>query len=38
MDEQPRSNDDGRRAQRFLTPSQKYHFGLQLVRGDVTMA
>jgi transposase-like protein len=39
MDEQPRSSDRaGRRAKRFLTPSQKYEIWLQLVRGEVTMA
>ena len=39
MDEQPRSSDRaGRRAKRFLTPSQKYEIWLQVIRGEVTMA
>ena len=39
MDEEGRSRDRaGRRAKRFLTPSQKYEIYLQLVRGEVTMA
>jgi transposase len=39
MDEQPGSSDRaGRRAKRFLSPSQKYEIWLQLVRGEVTMA
>jgi transposase len=34
MDEQPGSSDRaGRRAKRFLSPSQKYEIWLQLVRG-----
>ena len=28
----------GRRAKRFLSPSQKYEIWLQLVRGEVTIA
>lgn len=39
MDEQPRLSDRaGRRAKRFLTPSQKNEIRLQVVRGEVTMA
>ncbi len=39
MDEEGRSRDRaGRRAKRFLTPTQKYEIFLQLVRGEVTMA
>lgn len=39
MDEQSRSSDRaGRRAKRFLTPSQKYDIWLQVIRGEVTMA
>ena len=39
MDDDGRSKDRaGRRAKRFLTPTQKYEIWLQLVRGEVTMA
>lgn len=39
MSDPTRGTDrDGRRAKRFLTPSQKYEIFLQLVRQEVTMA
>ena len=38
MDDEGRSRAAGRRAKRFLTPTQKYEIFLQLVRGKVTMA
>ena len=39
MPEQPRGTDRaGRRAKRWLSPSQKYEIWLQLVRGETTMA
>src|SRR3954453_4654391 len=39
MDAEGRGTDRaGRRAKRFLSPSQKYEIYLQLVRGEVTMA
>jgi len=39
MREQSRGTDRaGRRAKRFLSPSQKYEIWLQLVRGETTMA
>jgi hypothetical protein len=39
MPEQPRGTDRaGRRAKRFLSPSQKYEIWLQLVRGETTLA
>ena len=39
MTEQQRGTDRvGRRAKRFLSPSQKYEIWLQLVRGETTIA
>lgn len=39
MSDSERSNDRaGRRAKRFLSPSQKYEIWLQLVRQEVTVA
>ena len=39
MDDEGRSRERaGRRAKRFLTPTQKYEIFLQLVRGEVTKA
>ncbi len=39
MPDQNRGTDRaGRRAKRFLSPSQKYEIFLQLVRQEVTMA
>jgi transposase-like protein len=37
-EKQPSSEPGGRRAKRFLSPSQKYEIWLQLVRGEATIA
>ena len=37
-EKQPSSGSGGRRAKRFLSPSQKYEIWLQLVRGETTIA